>query len=171
MLKKVLQTDKQHVQISRKENLTCSRNLRKFSINRVLEKLMRNKAKEISRGHFIKHLGSHVELTIKGWVWVYQGKKERTSIPGKGDYIVQTHRTMKALLSEQSYLNSNGLEFSDCWVSMEGTRDESIVLPTSLDLKGLSFLGIPLSFVVWNIHYMLKLYDLSCYIVLYVNVW
>lgn len=54
---------------------------------------------------------------------------------------------------------------------MEGIRDESIVLFIFLDLKGFFFFGILLLFVVWNIYYILKLYDFFCYIVFYVNVW
>lgn len=60
---------------------------------------MRNEAGKISRGHIIKHL--EVEMTVERWFWVYQGKKEKTSIPRKGGHIVQAHSTMKALVSKK----------------------------------------------------------------------
>lgn len=96
-------------------------NLRKFSLSGAYhthERLKRNEAGEISRGR-IKALGKSswddywkVSLSLP--------RKEKKSILRKGQYIVQTNITMKALFSSKQL--GHKLMFSECWISGIGKR-------------------------------------------------
>lgn len=54
---KVLQTDKQAIQISRKENITCSGKVRKFSTNEAYHILEKLRSKGNKQRPYYKALG------------------------------------------------------------------------------------------------------------------